>query len=274
MNRDSTANDQLILAHYKTVAVKHGSSSRSSMEDDLVREREVEWIRQFFLWLRKRSDTGLRVLDLGCGNGHALQVLADAAGTQDQFWGLDFSEDLLAIARGRRLPNCEFTQGDARRLSVENEFFDLVYTERCLINILDWSEQKAALQEVARVLKRGGYYLAIECFLDGLENNNKARAECGLPDIKQAHHNRYFQMDLFRGAIRGWFTIIDPSQLQCDCFTFQPNFLSSHYFVSRVLYPAITKGDIARNSEVAKFFSFLPPMGNYSPIQAYVLMRL
>ena len=52
------------------------------------------------------------------------------------------------------------------------------------------------------------------------------------------------------------------------------NFLSSYYFVSRVLYPAMLNGsEVVRNSEIAKFFSYLPPMGNYCPIQAFVLRK-
>ncbi|MGO9642931.1 MAG: class I SAM-dependent methyltransferase [Candidatus Acidiferrales bacterium] len=276
MSRDREANltvsDRLILDYYRQVAATHGFSSRSSMEDDVVRAREVEWIRQFCLLLRRLRDEHLCVLDLGCGNGYTLSLLAQD-NPQGHFWGVDFSQDLLVIASDRKIPNCVLAQGDARRLNLDDDFFDLVYTERCLINILDWTEQKAALREIARVLRRGGFYVMIECFLDGLESNNKARAECGLSAIKEAHHNKYLEADLFREAISDLFTIVDPSDLGSDGFTFQSNFLSSYYFVSRVLYPAIAKGEVARNSEIARFFSFLPAVGNYSPIQAYVLRK-
>jgi ubiquinone/menaquinone biosynthesis C-methylase UbiE len=144
-----------------------------------------------------------------------------------------------------------------------------VYTERCLINILDWEGQSQALREIARVLKPGGSYLMIECFTDGLANNNKARAECGLQPIDAAYHNLYFDPEKFAAAIAPLFDrVTDESS-----FPLPGNFLSSHYFVSRVLYPAMARGEVFRNSEVAKFFSFVPPMGNYSPIQAHVLRK-
>jgi hypothetical protein len=37
-------NDELIRAHYRAVAEKHGDSPRSSMEDDFVRGKEIECI--------------------------------------------------------------------------------------------------------------------------------------------------------------------------------------------------------------------------------------
>jgi len=265
--------DEVILQHYREVAEKYGDSSRSSMEDDFVRGKEIEWIENTLRVLQESHPASLNVLDLGCGNGFVLQLLAKTH-PSCHFWGVDFSEDLLSIARDRNLPDVNFSRGDARRLSFVDEQFDLVYTERCLINILDPTEQIAGLREIARVLKPGGYYLMIECFTDGLQNNNKARADCGLPLIKEAYHNKYFEKAAFLNVIKDLFTAAELSDSAAPPFPFHNNFLSSYYFVSRVLYPSITKGEVARNSEVAKFFSFLPPVGNYSPIQALLWKRV
>lgn len=263
--------DDLIREHYRGIASKHGDSPRSSMEDDFVRQKEVEWIAAFVGAVTKSRP--LRILDLGCGNGYTLEQVARAH-PRNRYFGLDFTEELLTIARNRHIKGAEFAQGDARSLQFRSASFDLVYTERCLINILDWKQQVAALDEVARVLRRGGHYLMIECFTDGLANNNKARRECGLPEIPEAYHNKYIDREAFFETIRGKFLLLEPAQFRARggpelC----SNFLSSYYFISRVLYPAVTKGEVARNSEMAKFFSFLPPVGQYSPIQALVLRR-
>ena len=74
----TTANDDLIREHYRKLAATHGDSPRSSMEDDFVRERELEWITSLF-WLLKRDTKGLNVLDLGCGNGYALSRVCASA---------------------------------------------------------------------------------------------------------------------------------------------------------------------------------------------------
>jgi ubiquinone/menaquinone biosynthesis C-methylase UbiE len=262
----------VILEHYREVARNYGASSRSTMEDDFVREKEIEWITELFQLLQSRSPRPLDVLDLGCGNGYALERLT-ALGSPARLVGADCSAELLAIARGREL-GCRFHVEDARALSFADSSFDLAYTERCLINILDSEGQFLALREVHRVLRPGGHFLMIECFLDGLESNNKARVECGLDELQEAHHNKYLDKQAFVAAVASLFDIVDLTQLETGRpQRFFTNFLSSYYFIARVMYPAMTKTEVVRNSEVAKFFSFLPPMGNYSPIQAYLLRR-
>ena len=267
------SNDELVRAHYRQVALTHGASPRSSMEDDHVREKELEWIRSYLDLLRQQYQRPLNILDLGCGNGYALATLLGRA-SPDRFWGVDFSTELLRIAESRGLPACTLMQGDARELAFETGTLDFVYTERCLINILEPGEQTQAIREISRVLRSGGDYLMIECFTDGLANNNKARADCGLPPIKEAHHNRYFDKQACFAAVRDVFSVVDTTALGPQ-ISLQSNFLSSYYFISRVLYPALLHGgEVVRNSEIAKFFSFLPAIGNYSPIQAFVLRKI
>ena len=53
-------------------------------------------------------------------------------------------------------------------------------------------------------------------------------------------------------------------------YTVPPNALSSHYFVARVLYPALLgDGEIKRNSHFVKFFcEALPPdIGDYAQLR-------
>jgi len=270
-----TDTDEIVQAHYQSVAEKYGDSPRATMEDEVVREKEIHQILDFVSALENLADNEpLRVLDLGCGNGYTLGALSKA-NPANYYYGTDFSEALLAIPRPRESASCEFRHADARDLPFESDFFDAVYTERCLINILDWEQQQRALQEIARVLKPGGPYLMIECFTDGLANNNRARQECGLDEIKAAYHNKYLEKDLCFKAMTDWFTVVAPgkSNRQQSFYIPESNFLSSHYFIARVLHPLVSRGTAVKNTEFVKFFSFLPPVGNYSPIQAYVLRK-
>src|SRR5205823_2699054 len=127
-------------------------------------------------------------------------------------------------------------------------------------------DQAASLREVGRVLKKDAYFLCIEAFADGLQQLNEARSELGLPPNPQPHHNIWFDKSWFLGVIEPIFSIVDFSS-ENDPTLPAPNFLSSHYFVSRALYPAVTKREVLYNTHLVKFFSFLPPMGNYAPIQ-------
>jgi ubiquinone/menaquinone biosynthesis C-methylase UbiE len=273
---NKNSRDRIIKEHYKQESRSLDSFNQSTMKDEVVLTKEVEFILNFIDALPLESKgKNAKVLDLGCGNGYTLNIVARSHPQIDVF-GLDLVDELISISKIIMLENCKVIQGDARKLCFQDNYFDVIYTQRCLINILDLEEQKLALREIHRTLKADGYYLMIECFSDGLTNYNAARKECGLDEIKEAYHNKYFEKDLFMKAIEGLFSIVDPKDIdpnKGDCM-FPSNFLSSHYFISRVLHALVTKDvPFIRNSEFVKFFSFLPPQGNYSPIQAYILRK-
>jgi len=260
--------DEIIKKYYKDLADQNGISPFTTSPDEIMRKKEIELIRKFFLMIK---GNGLRVLDLGCGNGYTISFLRETS-HENAYFGLDFSEELIDIAKKRQLSGCEFLEGDARRLPYNENFFDVVFTERTLINILDWEGQKTALKEIQKVLKPGGYYFMMEGFSDGWENNNKARKECGLPELKVSFHNKYFEKVAFLEFIKDMFAVVEPIEFGVQWEkSFPQNFLSSHYFIARVLHALVTKGGDLMNTEFVNFFSFLPPIGNYSPIQLYIL---
>jgi ubiquinone/menaquinone biosynthesis C-methylase UbiE len=242
------------------------------MEDDVARDKETQLIEHFIRVTAGLQSRPRRVLDAGCGNAFTLERLSLAA-PQDEHWGVDASIDMLAV--GCRRPAARrLAAGSAQSLPFAAPSFDIVVSQRCLINILDWEGQREALAEIARILRPGGFFLMIEGFEDGLRANNQARRECGLEELRPAHHNLYLEKTILFAELGRWFRVVEPQELDPD----EPdrlasNFLSSHYFVARVLYAALNKGEWVRNAEVMKFFSFLPPLGNYSPIQALVLKR-
>jgi hypothetical protein len=119
-----------------------------------------------------------------------------------------------------------------------------------------------------RTLQSGGTLLFIEAFSSYLENLNKARAELDLPPIPPAHHNLYLPDDIFNTPLLKPF-ITD------DC-PIPPNFLSTHYFVTRVLYPIFTKNKpLKRNTEFVRFFSaaLKENIGDYSPLRLYIFEK-
>jgi len=80
---------------------------------------------------------GLRVLEIGCGNGDLLAALRPAYGL-----GVDFCADAVQIARARH-PQLNFLQADAHSLSL-NETFDIIVLSD-LVNDL-WDVQTALEQ--------------------------------------------------------------------------------------------------------------------------------
>lgn len=274
MNREE--NDVRIRKHYRDQAEKEGDSALSTMGERVVRQKELDLISSFISAVTRsgRRQKVCRVLDVGCGNGYTLQKLVETF-DDIEFSGLEMTPELLQIAEARQLERCQLHGGDIRNAPFDDCSFDIIFTERCLINILEKKEQMDALGEIARMLTPTGYYLMIECFNDGLENNNRARREMGLDDIAPAHHNLYFDKDALFEGIRDILVSVDSINFDSngERMLFPSNFLSSHYFVARILHPLLTKGEWVRNTEFVSFFSFLPPIGNYAPLQSLLFKK-
>lgn len=271
-------NRELVLEHYKEQANKWKDDPRSTMEDETTREFEVAKIKQTIELIidnLNKEEVDISICDLGCGNGYTLKELVSTF--PSNFVGIDLSEEMLAVARSRELKNCQFIQADITQSNgLPGSSFDIIYTERCLVNVLDENGQYSALRNIWKLLNRGGYYIMLESFRDGLDLTNKARAELGLEPISAPYHNLFFDKSQFLSFIKDFFRIVDVSELcQDDQDEYaKENFLSSYYFISRVVYPSITHREIMRNTEFVKFFSFLPPIGNYAPNQCYILQKI
>jgi SAM-dependent methyltransferase len=88
-----------------------------------------------------------RILDVGCGTGANLEMLAQFGDAE----GVDVSEDALAFCRARGLTRVK--HGAAERLPYEDNSFDLV-TALDVVEHLD--DDAGGLREMRRVLRPGG----------------------------------------------------------------------------------------------------------------------
>jgi arsenite methyltransferase len=97
---------------------------------------------------------GERILDVGTGTGLLAAYVADLVGPGGSVIGIDPLALRIEIAKGKQKPNLQFAVGDAQDLTpFEPASFDVVY----LNSVFHWlPDQAAALQQIARVLKRGG----------------------------------------------------------------------------------------------------------------------
>ncbi len=102
--------------------------------------------------------SGVRVLDVGCGNAETVAHLR--CGHDLQAVGLDFSQVLLAEGRCRssRPP---LIRGLAEVLPVAGETMTAVFCE-CLLSLL--ATPRAALTEFYRVLLPGGYVIVSDLY--------------------------------------------------------------------------------------------------------------
>jgi SAM-dependent methyltransferase len=111
--------------------------------------------------LPERLARGIRVADLGCGTGHAVNLMAKEYPASD-FVGYDIAADAIERAREEArqmtLSNARFEVADVARLPAKDQFelitsFDAIHDQR---------DPAAVLRNAATALTRDGVYLAIE----------------------------------------------------------------------------------------------------------------
>jgi ubiquinone/menaquinone biosynthesis C-methylase UbiE len=99
---------------------------------------------------------GQRIIDVGCGTGDEVRVLAKLAGHQGRVVGLDSSDVMLEEASRRSANlglNVEFQPGDACSL----QFGDASFDRCCSFGMLEIADEpRRALGEMVRVTKPGG----------------------------------------------------------------------------------------------------------------------
>jgi ubiquinone/menaquinone biosynthesis C-methylase UbiE len=103
-----------------------------------------------------------RVLDVGCGTGYLLGILADHYPDAQQLCGVDAAPQMIttasAVARDDRL---NFTVGLAEKLGYPDGAFDLIVSTTSFDH---WADQQAGLVECARVLRPGGHFVLVDQF--------------------------------------------------------------------------------------------------------------
>jgi SAM-dependent methyltransferase len=108
-----------------------------------------------------RLEDGIDVADVGCGSGHAVNLMA-AAFPRSRFAGFDFSPEGIAAARAEAghqgLENARFEERDAARLG-ETAAFDFITTFDA---VHDQARPDLMLAGIAAALRPGGVYLCVD----------------------------------------------------------------------------------------------------------------
>lgn len=124
--------------------------------------RDVAWRR--FAARKSGLAPGDAALDVATGTGDLAFDLAKRVGPQGRVVGLDFSAEMLAIARqkardGKMEGLCTFVQGNALDLPFEDDSFAAATIAFGLRNVVD---RERCLAEMGRVVKPGGRVLVLE----------------------------------------------------------------------------------------------------------------
>lgn len=150
-------------------------------------------------------DTPLSVLDLACGDGHLLGLLAARRQPRLQLLGVDMSEAELAAARAALPASVRLLLGRGQALDLPSASIDCLVSHMALM-LMDDIEQ--VVYEMRRVLRPGGQFAAIvgRIFLLGEVNDVFLRvfkpiASTELPPLRFG--------DRRAGSEAGWRELLD-----------------------------------------------------------------
>jgi len=163
------------------------------------------------LSLRKNS----KILDVGCGTGAAVFLLADLL-PEGKACGIDISDGMIQKAQAK-IPRemserIEFREGSSDKIPYPDEFFDGLI---CTSSFHHYPDPIKALKEMQRILKPGGEVLIFDAardlslyvwlwdrFLRTFEKGHicyyttreleKLLRESGLENLKLCHARNYF----------------------------------------------------------------------------------
>jgi SAM-dependent methyltransferase len=161
-----------------------------------------------------------RLLDAGCGTGLGTLVLSRRAGYT---LGVDSSSGMLAWARRLQADpafraemsdafsslwdfprdgagRVEYVQGDILDLQLAPPGYDVITSQRLLINLPSESDQLKALRNLRRHAAEGGLLVLGETTEQGYVRTDDYRARFGLTRLERHWHNLY----LDEGQLRRW----------------------------------------------------------------------
>jgi SAM-dependent methyltransferase len=219
-------------------------------------------------FLINRVPSEARVLDIGCGDGETFfRLIKDKNVTGV---GIDFSQQMINKA-ARRLDVMQKIGGGVQLVcdSVLNldvrhfGLFDVVYTQRCLINLDSLKKQTEAVHKIADLLKQGGIYVMIEATNDGLDKTNAIRSKLDLEAIEVPWHNLFFN-------------VAEVYKLQTENFKIEEfhHISSLYYFLSRCIYAKLAQQrneKLIYGSEINLLSLHLPQeIGEFGPVKGWI----
>jgi ubiquinone/menaquinone biosynthesis C-methylase UbiE len=220
-------------------AAEWGDNPQVTIRDHYFRLLELDTIRRL---IRGRTN----VLDIGCGTGFSTLFYSQEV---DEIIGADYAQNMVAWARRflddpeyfrnimqRYAPNgtpqlrgnIRFEQANILDLPYPSAAFDAAIAERVLINLPERDLQDRGVQQLARVLRRGGVCALAEVTEQGHQMVDRLRRIFGLPIIEKYWHNLYVDEDHFSIAARAiGFEIVDVRRFE----TFQ--------FLTKIIHPLL-----------------------------------
>lgn len=228
-----------VRAHWRNWASKFGTALGATTRTETAKTLEIDALARRMCMIGL-GDMPAHVLEVGCGNGLNCFGLA-AQFPRMQFHGIDYTAEMIDAAREAATANgfrdrSSFRIGNALELSKTPGLlaqYDVVFTDRCLINIAPVDLQMRAITGLAAKVRKGGHLIMIENSMATYDRQNHCRALLDLPARTPAAFNLFFDE-----------TRILPHLETLGLEVEIEDFISLHDLMLYVLVPAINGGTV------------------------------
>ena len=212
------------MSHNQEQVLKYWDNDDvESMYDKNLLNAEIELVKA-------RIQPGAKILDAGCGEGEGTLAYSSIPGSEVH--AVDFSETRLRKARERLTgrENVILKQVDFLGTYDLDGDYDVVVSQRFLINLMDWHLQQKVLLDLMSMLKPGGKFLMLEGSQQGVNSLNDFRVAWNLEPIPVKWHNLFFDDLILRDFMQ-----------QHDYKLVEQDGLGTYFLLTRGVRPALDR---------------------------------
>lgn len=187
-------------------------------------------------YICEHLNKNMQLLEVGCGNGISTDKFRKHVKHVDAF---DYAENMVDRAKKNiKEKNNTFFVDNVLNPKNIKKTYDAVVCVRVLINLRDLKEQKKAIENLTRFVKRGGLFILVEGYTEGFAEMNKVRKKIGLPSLKPAEINFYSSINHLMPLLKKHFKLEDEFHL------------GAYDYLTRVVYPCIVGPENAKHNTV------------------------
>ena len=241
------------LSHWNDWAEKYGSKLRATTKANSIKRIEIFELAKAITYLleqSKKKDSDLTILEVGCGNGYNTIAIKEMFG-KSIVHGIDFSSEMINNSKKltsktvfKNSDSIGFYVGDAKELDKQKlllDEYDIIFTDRCLINLLGEGELEMAVESIFSKLKKGGAGIFIENFINSRNNQDNLRQIIGLERRKIPEFNKFICEESFLNLIGNYSSVIN-----FKCIS------SLHDLILYLLTPSLNDGEVDYESLIVE----------------------
>lgn len=227
-----------IQQHWTDWAKTYGTQLRATTKGETAKLLEIDALKRAITPIAAAAKRPLKILEMGCGNGKNCLELAQHFSSA-HFTGIDLIPEMITAARQSQqeqdisTDRLRFAEGNVLDF-IQAQYYDLVFTDRCLINLNTDALQHQAMAQLVRSLAPQGHLIMIENSQTTYAQQNALRQAVRLDPRTPAEFNHFFNEQ----ALLEFLPTLGLQHIRTE------DFIGLHDVILYVLLPLLNGGKI------------------------------